>query len=199
MLPILSRARLAPFSSLPFSSPSSGLGTSLVQLRNVRYQAFDADLDPDDLAEARNWYASFTENSIPKGHTSYSRSSGPGGQYVNKTESKATTVWTIDELSNGLPKLLRSVLRTSRYYAKGNDSIIIQAQTQRSRSANTDENHRKLAEELQLMYREHVPAATSSDKRKKHEEIEKSFNEGRLKAKKYHSFKKASRKGAFLD
>ncbi|KAI1636031.1 hypothetical protein F4809DRAFT_641894 [Biscogniauxia mediterranea] len=178
MLPVLSRARLR---------------------RTARYQAFDADLDQDDLAEARKWYASFTENSIPKGHTTYSRSSGPGGQYVNKTESKATTVWTIDELSKGLPKLMRSVLRTSRYYSKGNDSITIHAQTQRSRTANTDENHMKLAQELQVMYKEHVPAATSSEKRKKHEDLEKSFHENRLKAKKYQSSKKASRKGAFLD
>ncbi|KAI0598373.1 hypothetical protein F4775DRAFT_555226 [Biscogniauxia sp. FL1348] len=57
----------------------------------------------------------------------------------------------------------------------------------------------KLAQELQVMYKEHVPAATSSEKRKKHEDLEKSFHENRLKAKKYQSFKKASRKGAFLD
>lgn len=53
-------------------------------VRSVRNQAFDADFDQEDLAEARKWYSSFTEDVLPKGQTSYSRSSGPGGQHVNK-------------------------------------------------------------------------------------------------------------------
>lgn len=60
------------------------LTPSLVHLRRVRYQAHDALLDQDDLDEARKWYTTFNEDSIPKGQTSYSRSSGPGGQHVNK-------------------------------------------------------------------------------------------------------------------
>lgn len=56
----------------------------LVHLRTTRYQAHDALLDQDDLNEARNWHAKFNETSLPKGQTTYSRSSGPGGQHVNK-------------------------------------------------------------------------------------------------------------------
>lgn len=55
-----------------------------VPYRSVRHQAFDAKFDLDELTEARSWYASFNESSLPKGQTSYSRSSGPGGQHVNK-------------------------------------------------------------------------------------------------------------------
>lgn len=161
----------------------------------MRYQAHDALLDQDDLNEARKWYTTFNEDSIPKAQTSYSRSSGPGGQHVNKTESKATSVWSIEELSKGLPKLMRSALRSSRYYSMRGDSITIQAQTSRSRTANTDENHHKLVEEIHRMYREQVPAATSEKKIKKHEEIEKAFQRSRLMAKKQQSSKKASRKG----
>lgn len=86
-----------------------------------------------------------------------------------RTESKATTVWSIEELSKSLPKLMRLALRTSKYYSKRNDSITIQAQTQRSRSANTDENHQKLMEELQKIYRERIPGTTSSETIKKYE------------------------------
>ncbi|KAI3318909.1 hypothetical protein HD806DRAFT_510351 [Xylariaceae sp. AK1471] len=171
------------------------LTPSLVHLRTIRYQAHDALLDQDELEEARKWHASFSEDSLPKGQVSYSRSSGPGGQHVNKTESKATTVWPVGELSKGLPKLVRAALRSSRYYSMRNDSITIQAQTQRSRSANTDENHQKLIDELHRIYEEHVPAATSEKKIKKHETIEKAFQQGRLKAKKQQSSKKMSRKG----
>ncbi|KAI0122680.1 hypothetical protein F4814DRAFT_409576 [Daldinia grandis] len=164
-------------------------------VRTIQHRAYDAAFDQDDLTEARTWHASFTESSLPKGQTSYSRSSGPGGQHVNKTESKATTVWSVEELSKGLPKLVRLSLRSSRYYSKGNDSITIQAQTQRSRSANTDDNHSKLVEELQKIYREQVPGTTSSQKIKKYEALEKSARESRLRSKKEHSSKKAFRKG----
>lgn len=53
-------------------------------LRALRYQAFDSAFDREDLDEARKWHDSFRLSSIPKGSTSYSRSSGPGGQHVNK-------------------------------------------------------------------------------------------------------------------
>jgi hypothetical protein len=52
--------------------------------RFARYQAFDADFDPEELSEAREWHTKFDMNSLPPGATSYSRSSGPGGQHVNK-------------------------------------------------------------------------------------------------------------------
>ncbi|KAI0439136.1 hypothetical protein F4803DRAFT_63780 [Xylaria telfairii] len=181
---------------LPFSSP---LTSSLLHLRTVRYQAFDALLNQEDLDEARKWHVSFNEGSLPGGQTSYSRSSGPGGQHVNKTESKATSVWPVEELSKGLPKLVRSALRSSRYYSTRNDSITIQAQTHRSRAANTDENRQKLVEELRRIYQEQVPAATSEKKMKKHEAAEKAFHQSRLKLKKYQSSKKASRRGGQND
>ncbi|XXH01919.1 nuclear polyadenylated RNA-binding protein 3 [Hypoxylon texense] len=181
--------------SLNPSRAAKHLGRPLEAIRAVQYQAYDSGFDQDDLAEARRWRVSFDEKTLPKGQTTYSRSSGPGGQHVNKTESKATTVWSVEELSKSLPKLIRSALRTSRYYAKGNDSIIIQAQTQRSRSANNEENHQKLAKELQKIYREQVPEKTSSEKIKKYEALEKSFHSNRIKSKKQQSSKKAFRKG----
>jgi hypothetical protein len=39
---------------------------------------------PEMLAEARKWHQTFKLSSIPEGKTTYSRSSGPGGQHVNK-------------------------------------------------------------------------------------------------------------------
>ncbi|KAK8140084.1 hypothetical protein PG984_000150 [Apiospora sp. TS-2023a] len=154
--------------------PSLGFSlnrTGRVPYRSVRHQAFDANFDQDELEEARNWYASFNPSSLPKGQTSYSRSSGPGGQHVNKTETKATTVWPLDDLTKVLPKIIHPALRASRYYTARNNSISIQAQTQRSRTANTDENHQKLAEEVQKAYRDSVPGETSDKKRKKYEAL----------------------------
>lgn len=60
--------------------------------RFARYQAFDASFDPDELAEARRWRQAFSEDSLPKGTTIFARSSGPGGQHVNKSVS---TQWPV--------------------------------------------------------------------------------------------------------
>lgn len=169
----------------------------LIFVRSARNQAFDATFDPDDLAEARKWHSSFDENELPKGQTSYSRSGGPGGQHVNKTETKATTVWAVHELTRVLPKLMHSEIRKSRYYTSRSDSLTIKAETHRSKTANTDENTQKLAEEVQRIYRESVPGVTTAKKIKKYEALEKSFHENRLKTKKQQSSKKASRKVSF--
>lgn len=52
--------------------------------RFMRHQAFDDAFDAEELLEARRWHQSFQPSSIPKGQTVFSRSSGPGGQHVNK-------------------------------------------------------------------------------------------------------------------
>jgi hypothetical protein len=52
--------------------------------RSIRHQAFETQFDQDELAEAREWHQSFDVESIPEGNTTFSRSSGPGGQHVNK-------------------------------------------------------------------------------------------------------------------
>ncbi|KAL2274304.1 hypothetical protein FJTKL_03295 [Diaporthe vaccinii] len=163
--------------------------------RFARYQAFDASFDPDELAEARRWRQAFSEDALPKGTTTFARSSGPGGQHVNKTETKAITTWAVSELSQVVPKLMRPLLRSSKNYVKRKDCISFQAQTKRDRNANADENRAKLLEELQRMYSDTVPGDTSVEKVQKHKALEKSFRESRLKTKKYQSSKKQSRKG----
>lgn len=53
--------------------------------RFARTEAFEASLDPAELSEARKWRQSVNEDSLPKGTTTFARSSGPGGQHVNKS------------------------------------------------------------------------------------------------------------------
>ncbi|KAM0811490.1 hypothetical protein AB5N19_11846 [Seiridium cardinale] len=193
----LSTVLRGPLSRLPRAQGSFSSGRPLIFSRSARNQAFDADFDQDELADARKWHSSFNEDNLPKGHTHYSRSSGPGGQHVNKTETKATTVWPVHELTQTLPKLLHPALRTSRYYTSRTDSLTIQAQTQRSRTANTDENVQKLADEIQRIYREAVPGVTNAKKVKKYEALEKAFHDNRVRSKKLQSAKKASRSMSF--
>lgn len=55
-----------------------------IQRRLKQHKAFDADFDKKLLEEARKWKEKFTINQLPQGQTTYARSSGPGGQHVNK-------------------------------------------------------------------------------------------------------------------
>lgn len=68
------------------------LSASHTLLRPLRFsvskRAFGTDSKPDEeeLKKAREWLKDFSTSSIPRdiGSMTYSRSSGPGGQNVNK-------------------------------------------------------------------------------------------------------------------
>ncbi|EEY17477.1 conserved hypothetical protein [Verticillium alfalfae VaMs.102] len=142
---------------------------ALVQSRSIRYQAFDAAFDPDELQEAREWHKSFDAGRLPRGQTTFARPAVPEGSMSTR-------------------------IRASKYYTSRSDSLSFQAQTHRHRDANTDENLEKLVEEVQRIYRESVPGETTPGKRKKHEEVARSFDRARLREKKQHSSKKQSRR-----
>ncbi|KAM7204293.1 meiotically up-regulated gene 82 protein [Naviculisporaceae sp. PSN 640] len=168
----------------------------LIARRFARHQAYDAGFDQDELAEARSWRASFQPSSIPKGNTSFSRSQGAGGQH-SRTETKATTTWPVSQLMGILPKLLHPSIRSSKYYTKTTDSITMQAQAHRSRSANMEDNRQKLYQEIQEIYQKVVPGESSPDKARKYEALKKTATEARIRLKKQQSSKKTSRKGGF--
>ncbi|KAL3951951.1 hypothetical protein ACCO45_013668 [Purpureocillium lilacinum] len=173
----------------------TGKPPGTIEMQYKRYSAFDSHLDQDALAEARSWYQSFDASQLPKGNTTYARSSGPGGQHVNKTETKATTVYPVQELLSVMPSFLHGSVRASKYYTASNDALTFQAQTHRSRTANVDENRRKLMDEVTRLYQEKTPAETSAEKKSKYQEVEKRFHEERIKHKKKASAKKQSRRG----
>ncbi|KAK0649432.1 hypothetical protein B0T16DRAFT_410071 [Cercophora newfieldiana] len=183
----------------PVSWPHTANRICWQQRLPIRHQAFEAGFDKEQLDEARKWHKSFKPESLPEGNTTFSRSSGPGGQHVNKTETKATTTWPVKKLLGALPTVLHGGVRSSKYYSRGSDSISIQAQTQRSRTTNKEENHQKLFEELQSLYKHTVPGETSAEKTRKYEALERSATEARIKSKKHHASKKQFRKGGSGD
>lgn len=86
----------------------------------------------------------------------------------SRTETKAITAWAVKDLLAVLPRLMHPGVRASKYYTARSDTLTIQAQTHRSRTANTDENTEKLLEEVDRIYQEAVPAESSPEKAKKH-------------------------------
>ncbi len=93
-----------------------------------------------------DWELVFAEAQL-----SYSRSSGPGGQHVNKTDSKATLHWC-PASSRALPedcreRLLRSPLVQGRLTVEG--ELVITAQENRSQDLNRQAALDKLRELVQ--------------------------------------------------
>ncbi|KAI5212949.1 hypothetical protein AUEXF2481DRAFT_90446 [Aureobasidium subglaciale EXF-2481] len=149
----------------------------------------------DELDAARRWLANFNAETIPRNicDVSFSRSSGPGGQNVNKVNSKATLRLPLSALLPMLPVVLRPAVSKSRFSAK--DDLVIQADDSRKQAENVHRCFIKLHEMIVQVGREVVPGETSAEQVERVKKLQKAENEGRLKMKKKHSDKKSARRG----
>lgn len=128
--------------------------------------------------------------SIPEGQLSwsFSRSSGPGGQNVNKVNSKATLRWIppIDFLPEAAWK--RFQRKAARYFTEEGE-IVIQSQEHRDQASNIEACQKKLVD----MIRESLVAP----KRRIATKPSKAAKARRLNDKKAKSEKKSSRKSGW--
>lgn len=97
-----------------------------------------------DMDSARNWAETFKSLQIPREAVdiSFSRSSGPGGQNVNKVNTKSTVKCPLSV--PWIPKWARKTLRDSSAYVASADSILITSTLHRSQALNVDDCLRKL-------------------------------------------------------
>ncbi|KAH7106949.1 RF-1 domain-containing protein [Auriculariales sp. MPI-PUGE-AT-0066] len=123
---LLAQQRLMSTSGLPRSPP-------LQQITSV-----------EDTQTARAWIQDFNKCAIPKSavELSFSRSSGPGGQNVNKVNTKATIRCSVN--SAWMPEWAKAVLRRHPTYSHATGSLIVSSEVTRSQSQNLDEGLRKL-------------------------------------------------------
>lgn len=144
---------------------------------------------------AEKWVRSLTAGSVPLKMFSvrYDRSSGPGGQKVNKTSSKCTLVLYNFSSCSWMPEEVRLQLRQKpiRYYAKNSDSLVVQADEERSRELNRQLCLEKLVREIKKCC--WFPKETGLETVEKWKAIKARAKEGRLKEKKQHSDKKRLR------
>lgn len=131
--------------------------------------------------------------------TRFDRSSGKGGQHVNKTNSKATTSWQLSSIAQLLPPMIVKELRSSRYYSKNSDALIIQSQEGRVQRDNEEDCHNKLHQHIAEIAKKVIPGETTAETKEKHAKQEKAANNARLRVKKQHSDKKQSRSGRSAD
>lgn len=152
-----------------------------------------------DIESAKKWLEGVNLATIPR-HLftiSYSRSSGPGGQKVNKTSSKATISlepyqWLDSQYCFWIPPpVLHQIRQTNLRHQTKTGGILIQSDGSRSRDSNTDECFRKLLQDIKdnVYFADEVSEAD----KKKWKELEVEQKERRRMHKKRQSEKKKLR------
>lgn len=171
---------------------------SAVHLKSPRYVH-----TKEQIAHAKSWMETFQAEQIPRHDfsISYSRSSGPGGQKVNKTSSKATVSlepfqWLNPKICWWIPGPVREQISVQNFrYQTKSGGLLIQSDLSRNREVNTEECFRKLLGELkQVVYFEEE---ASEEDKKKWQKISEQQKEYRLKEKKRNSEKKKARSKKF--
>lgn len=152
------------------------------------------------IRDAEQWVSNLNVDSVPLKMFSvrYDRSSGPGGQNVNKVNSKCTLVLYNFSSCSWVPELVRRQLKEKgmRYYAEGSDSLVVQSDEARSRDLNRRTCLAKLVKEIKSIC--WFPKETSEETLKKWNLIKTRADQTRIQQKKHHSDKKKSRgKGSF--
>ncbi|KAL0578078.1 hypothetical protein V5O48_003896 [Marasmius crinis-equi] len=153
--------------------------------------------EPEDSAKARVWISQFQQVSIPKKlvELSFSASSGPGGQHVNRTNSKATLRCSVS--SAWIPQWARPVLVKSPYYAPSSKSLLITSILSRSQHQNVDDCLSKLHALVLSAASASVKNETPEEKKKHVANLERAAKERRRKEKSYRSDVKKSRGKAY--
>ena len=117
---------------------------------------------------------------------SFSRSSGPGGQAVNKLSTKAELRVSLDAIAGLTDDALLRLRRLAGQRLTDEDEIVIQADTNRSQRRNRDEAIDR--------FRQLVLRAATPPKRRKKTRPSRAVIERRLQAKREQSERKKRRK-----
>lgn len=192
--------------------------TTFVPLTRCRFASrAGTNYDEAELKAARQWLKDLNPETIPQKlcEMSFSRSSGPGGQHVNRygnissrvtrpsltsdtsnrTSSKATLRLSTSALLPLLPEPLHASILSSRFVAPTSGDIVIQADDSRKQAENAQACHRKLLEVIREAGAQSVPGETSVEQKIRVQRLQKAEDERRKRLKTQHSAKKAARRG----
>ncbi|CAB4256791.1 similar to Saccharomyces cerevisiae YOL114C Putative protein of unknown function with similarity to human ICT1 and prokaryotic factors that may function in translation termination [Maudiozyma barnettii] len=162
----------------------------------IREFQISSSLLYSDTNVAKEWVDKLTVEALPTRFFSirYDRASGPGGQNVNKVNTKCTLTLPNFSKCSLFPLDVREQMidKKVRIYSHVNDTIVLQSDETRSR-----ENNRLLCfKKLISFIREtcYFPNDPTIDDVRKWDNIRKKSKESRLKEKKFNGEKKKNRK-----
>ncbi|KAF8596548.1 hypothetical protein BDV93DRAFT_563177 [Ceratobasidium sp. AG-I] len=143
---------------------------------------------PDAVKEdARKWVRQFIERGgIPKKEfeIGYSRSSGPGGQHVNKTSTKATVRLPLK--CRWIPQWSKTSLRAHpTYYIDRTDSLQVSSDVHRSQSQNLSECLKKINLHIEQSASNSIPKPPDLEKQKRIAKHEAKFEREKKEFKQY--------------
>ncbi|KAF8813477.1 hypothetical protein BYT27DRAFT_7181021 [Phlegmacium glaucopus] len=126
-----------------------------------------------DAEEARTWATQFVNIKVPKEAVdfSFSRSSGPGGQNVNKVNTKATLRCPVN--ASWIPRWAMPDVVKNSHYVASTHSILITSTVHRSQSQNIDECLQKLHSLIFTSASRYIKSAPSDGQKKKVEALVK--------------------------
>ncbi|KAH8100797.1 RF-1 domain-containing protein [Cristinia sonorae] len=153
---------------------------------------------PEDNATAREWIATFkTSIAIPRNDVelSFSRSSGPGGQNVNKVNTKATL--RLFKKSPWIPVWAKDALKKSPAYVSSSDSILLTSTVHRTQAENVQECLSKLHSVILSAAESCLVNEPSQEQRARVRRLEKAEKARRRLEKEKRSSVKRSRKSGW--
>ncbi|KAI0032539.1 hypothetical protein K488DRAFT_49693 [Vararia minispora EC-137] len=148
---------------------------------------------PQDWRAARDWLELFQRSKILKRHVeiTFSRSSGPGGQNVNKVNTKATL--RISLHSRWIPQWAHRTIQKSPHYAPSSQSILLTSTATRSQAQNVQDVLAKLRDLVITSATADVKNEPSEEQRRRVERHQRAEKARRREEKAYRSEKKKSR------
>ena len=131
-------------------------------------------------------YTAVAKRLLSETHFTFSRSSGPGGQKVNKTNSQAELRWSMALNETLAPSQKDRILKHLKNRINGDLELVIACDVHRSKNQNIEECKNRFVDLIAKAL--HVP------KKRKPTKPTRSSKEKRLESKKQHSQTKGLRK-----
>lgn len=151
-------------------------------------------------SHARQWLEKLSVEKIPRHQfdVTFARSSGPGGQNVNKVSSKATIKMNADRWGdiNWVPLEVKDQLVYGKFpFMTKKGSILVTSQKSRDANVNVEDCFEKFCQAIKSSA--YIAPERKEEDIKRWEDIHRKSNDHRLDLKKKHASKKQSRKAEF--
>lgn len=144
--------------------------------------------------EVETWSNAFSAKSVPfeTFEVRFSRSSGPGGQNVNKVNSKAEVRFSLEDAVWIHPWVKQQIKNKFPRYLSSSGEVIISSDTHRTQKHNIEECRKRLLELIEMCAR--VPSATSEEQTKRVQRLAQVSELKRKEAKEKLKSKKSERR-----